>query len=279
MIQNILPHIYHNEYIPSEPDASSVLLFYRDRSVFARLSGNDMSFLTFAEADGRVRDLYTDYTYLFSIDSTRFYLAKWLDPALFEDFQFYPASVLRTVSDPVIAFAGITGCQLADWYSTRRFCSRCGTPLIPGTAERSLCCSKCGLIEYPKISPAVIVGITNGDKILMSKYAGREYKRYALIAGYTEIGESLEETIHREVMEEVGLKVKNIRYYKSQPWSFSDTLLMGFFCDLDGSPDITLDEHELSLAEWVNREDIPEEKDPISLTGNMMQAFRNREDV
>ena len=81
----------------------------------------------------------------------------------------------------------------------------------------------------------------------MSKYAGRNYKKYALLAGFAEIGETLEETVKREVMEEVGLKVKNIRYYKSQPWSFSDTLLMGFYCDLDGSDEITLDRKNLRL--------------------------------
>ena len=77
----------------------------------------------------------------------------------------------------------------------------------------------------------------------MSKYAGREYKKYALLAGFTEIGETLEETVSREVMEEVGLKVKNITYYKNQPWAFSDTLLMGFFCELDGSDQVKLDEN------------------------------------
>ena len=99
----------------------------------------------------------------------------------------------------------------------------------------------------------------------MSQYAGREYKKYALLAGFTEIGETVEETVAREVMEEVGLKVKNITYYKSQPWSFSDTLLMGFFCELDGEEDVTLDEEELALAQWFEREEIPAEPDDVSL--------------
>ena len=81
---------------------------------------------------------------------------------------------------------------------------------------------------YPRISPAVIVGILNGDKLLMSKYAGRSYRSYALIAGFIEIGESAEQTVQREVMEEVGLKVKNIRYYKSQPWGFTCLLYTSF---------------------------------------------------
>ena len=121
---------------------------------------------------------------------------------------------------------------------------------------------------FPKIAPAVIVGVTHGDKILMTKYAGREYKRYALIAGFTEIGETAEETVKREVMEEVGLTVKNIRYYKSQPWGFDSNLLLGYFCELA--------EEGLSVAEWVDYHDIPEDKEKLSLTHEMMTYFKEQ---
>ena len=141
--------------------------------------------------------------------------------------------------------------------------------------ERMLYCENCHHMEYPKISPAVIVGVTDGNRILMSKYADRDYKKYALLAGFTEIGETIEETVKREVMEEVGLKVKNIRFYKSQPWSFTDTLLMGFFADLDGDSEITLDQEELALAEWFEREEIPVTERNISLTNEMILAFKN----
>ena len=113
----------------------------------------------------------------------------------------------------------------------------------------------------------------------MSKYAGREYKAYALLSGFAEIGEPIEDTVRREVMEEVGLQVKNITYYKSQPWSFSDTLLLGFFCELDGEDKIRLDEQELALAEWVERKDITVEPDDLSLTNEMMLAFKNGDRV
>lgn len=91
----------------------------------------------------------------------------------------------------------------------------------------------------------------------------------------SEIGETVEQTVAREVMEEVGLKVKNIRYYKSQPWAFSDTLLMGFYCDLDGNDAITLDREELAVAEWFEREDIPVEPSRDSLTNEMILQFKN----
>ena len=136
-------------------------------------------------------------------------------------------------------------------------------------------CPCCGNQVFPKIAPAVIVGVTDGDKILMTKYAGREYKRYALIAGFTEIGETAEETVQREVMEEVGLHVKNIRYYKSQPWGFDSNLLMGFYCELSEEGKITLDQEELSTAEWVDYHDIPDDPEGLSLTHEMMLHFRD----
>ena len=141
-------------------------------------------------------------------------------------------------------------------------------------------CDHCGNTVYPTISPAVIVGVIHGDKILMTKYADkRDGTRYSLIAGFAEIGEAIEETVRREVMEEVGVKVRNIRYYKSQPWPFSSSLLLGFFCDLDGDERIAMDGTELSEAEWVNREDMHIEDDGISLTYEMMAHFQNnRED-
>lgn len=146
-------------------------------------------------------------------------------------------------------------------------------------SERAMRCPVCGKLSYPQICPCVIVGITDGDRILMTKYASghSKYKKYALVAGYAEVGESLEAAVRREVMEEVGLKVKNIRYYKSQPWSFTDTLLVGFFCDVDGTAEITMDADELSAAEWFERSRLPEERSEacISLTGEMVDAFRD----
>ena len=144
--------------------------------------------------------------------------------------------------------------------------------------ERAMSCPQCRKVYYPQICPSVIVGVTDGDKLLMTKYAANHssYRKYALIAGYAEIGESLEDTVRREVMEEVGLKVKNIRYFNSQPWSYTDTLLVGFFCDVDGDSRITMDIEELSVAEWLTREEIPWESanSSTSLTGAMMKAFK-----
>jgi len=108
----------------------------------------------------------------------------------------------------------------------------------------------------------------------VTRYAGRPFRGWALIAGFVEIGETLEDTVRREVMEEVGVKVKNLRYYKNQPWSFTDTLLCGFYCDLDGDDTVTLDTAELKEAHWLSREELPPRQNEASLTAEMMERFR-----
>ncbi len=122
----------------------------------------------------------------------------------------------------------------------------------------------------------MIVAVTDGDRLLMSRYKGRAYRGYALIAGFVEIGETFEETVRREVMEEVGLKVKNIRYYKSQPWAFTDTEMIGFFAELDGDDAIRLQEDELSEAGWYRRDEIPEDVSSISVGSEMKMAFKHQ---
>ena len=139
--------------------------------------------------------------------------------------------------------------------------------------ERARVCGACGTTVYPRINPAVIVGVTWGDRLLITRYQGPNAIN-ALIAGFTEIGETLEETVAREVMEEAGLKVKNIRYYKSQPWGIASDILAGFYCDVDGDPTIHRDDTELKYAEWVNREDIVLQPSDYSLTNEMMLMFK-----
>ncbi len=188
--------------------------------------------------------------------------------------QCVPVRSLRYVEDKPFVFALYTAFHLYQWYRDNQYCGRCGKKMHHDHKERMMCCNQCGNRVYPKISPAVIVAVTNGNKIVLTKYSGKTYKRYALIAGFTEIGETAEETVAREVMEEVGLRVKNIRYYKSQPWGTDCDLLLGFICEVDGDDRIIMDKEELSVAEWVKREDMNTEDDGLSLTGEMMRMFR-----
>ena len=289
MIQDIEPHKLNNQYDQKkEPDESSRILCYDGRKVLVKrdIAGDEdhITYPTYKELEHYIQNPETDIkteadnTYLFSVDGQGYYLGNEKNVCILSEqagYEWIDHQEFRHVKPKYEAFAGITGWQLARWYHDHRFCGRCGSAMEPDTVERMMHCPKCGLMEFPKICPAVIIGVINGNRILMSKYAGREYKKYALLAGFTEIGETLEETVSREVMEEVGLKVKNITYYKNQPWAFSDTLLVGFFCELDGSDQVKLDENELALAQWFEREEIPVEPDDISLTNEMMMTFRD----
>ena len=181
---------------------------------------------------------------------------------------------LRQVVSKSICFGIMTAWHLFDWYRSNRFCGRCGTKTDHDAKERMMRCPECGNMIFPKIAPSVIVGVTHGDRLLLSKYANRNYTRYGMIAGFTEIGETVEETVSREVMEEVGLKVKNIRYYKTQPWGVSGGLLLGYYCDLDGDDEtVTLDQEELAMAEFYPRNALPAQDDGISLTREMIRVF------
>ena len=119
----------------------------------------------------------------------------------------------------------------------------------------------------------MIVGVTRGDRLLITRYR-TGYAHNALVAGFTEIGETLEQTVQREVMEETGVRVRNIRYYKSQPWGMAQDLLAGFFCEAEEPADIRMNPDELKYAEWVRREDIILQPNDLSLTNDMMKHFR-----
>ncbi|MDO4325107.1 MAG: NAD(+) diphosphatase [bacterium] len=283
MFQDIAPHCYHNEYVPAPPDEDSVLLLYQGREIWMKEQENgEIVFPLWGEIKEVCENVGNSaadteifpYTYAFTIDATKFFLVHAEHVKKIPDaFQPVPIRALRRRKPQHLAFAAVTGCQLFNWYQSHHFCGRCGGHMRHDTKERMLYCETCHSMEYPKISPAVIVGVTKKNQILLTKYAGREYTNYALVAGFAEIGETIEETVRREVMEEVGLKVHHLKYYKSQPWSFSDTLLFGFYCEAEEAP-IHLQEDELSLAEWVDRENVPADGTDISLTHEMMWMFK-----
>ncbi|MEF9916294.1 MAG: NAD(+) diphosphatase [Lachnospiraceae bacterium] len=280
MLQDIGNHQFHNEFDVKVPKDSDYVLYYQNQQVaLVRKDENTRhpSMLTYKIIKDKYPQVNYHLTYLFSIDTLNFFLIEGDLKVSNEDseIELYPLQIFRTLEPSFMAFAGITGSQLSRWYANHKYCGRCQNQMGRSTTERAVVCDHCGLIEYPKISPAIIVGITNGNKILLTRYANRPFKKYALIAGFVEIGETLEGTVRREVMEEVGVKVKNIRYFGNQPWAFSDSLLVGFFADLDGEDQITLDTDELAEAQWVERADIPiNEENEISLTAAMMKAFK-----
>ena len=282
MIQEIFPHIMHNEYhtkaIPKDED---IVFCFENTKLWVK-SGENIAFLQVKDLDGRYVKR-EQLTYLFMIDEQAFYLLEIPETARISDtmngaVMSIEIKELREKNEvsKEMAFAAYTAKHLADWYRDNRFCGRCGKEMVHSEKERAMTCKCCGFTSYPRIMPAVIVGVTNGNEILITRYR-TGYRHNALIAGFTEIGETLEETVAREVLEETGIRVKNIRYYKSQPWGIANDLLVGFFCEADGDTEICMDEQELRYAQWTKREDIVLQPDNYSLTNEMMAIFKNGE--
>lgn len=275
MIQDIAPKMMYNQFQDKKVENNSFMLIYNENEVLVIKTEDTLSFPRYEEMEASL----TEARFLFRIDEEEYFLGTLKEYAdIPENATWEKLGIFREKKYGYRIFAGITGHQLYCWYRDTQFCGRCGSKLEHSHIERMMQCPNCCNMIYPKISPAVIVAVMDHDKILLTKYAGRDYKKYALIAGFTEIGETMEETVRREVMEEVGVKVKNIRYYKSQPWAFSGTMLMGFFADLDGESTIKMDENELAVAEWVDREFVPHDYEEISLTWEMMGVFHNHQE-
>lgn len=270
MVQNILPHIYHNEFALRNAEPEDTLFVFREDSILLRVEENQLILPTAADLHVAPEECRS----LFSVDDQ--WYSMWKDHTMEppEGYDYYSVRQYREFRPMEKLFPCAIAGSLNRWYRDNRYCGRCGGVLEDSKTERALVCPHCGCVRYPKICPAVIVAVRDGDRLLLTKYAGRYIKNYALIAGFNEIGESIEETVHREVLEEVGVHVKNLHFYKSQPWVFTDTLLMGFFCDLDGTDKITLQESELSVGTWVRREDLPEDTAHLSLTAEMIEQFR-----
>ena len=294
MIQDIAPHRYDNTYHIQKPGAQDYVFCIQKSRILLRETVEEhvLTIPRREEIAAAVPELMDRAVYLFSVDEKPYFLvsvpekeaeeilAKLKEGAEKELEQLYYAwktpTDIRAMEPMHQAFAAITAVQLWRWRQSRQFCGRCGAKTQDSKNERALVCPVCGQTEYPKISPAVIVAITNGNKLLMSRYRVNHstYRGYALIAGFVEIGETFEETVRREVMEEVGLKVKNIRYFKSQPWAFTDTEMIGFFAELDGDDKIRLQEDELSEAGWYTREEIPDDARIISVGTEMKMYFK-----
>ena len=289
MIQDIQPKKLRNEYDPNVKVSDEDFVFiFNDLGVLNKINkaGNRIfpRYKEITKEEGFNNDA-ENYRYLFKIDDEKYFLYDEpfseldISGGLLKEYAFTSVRDVRYDKDVSREefFALSTAVHLNHWYTANRYCGHCGSHTVKDTKERALKCTNCGNIIYPKICPAVIVGVTNKDKILITKYA-RGFAHYALVAGFTEIGETLEETVQREVMEETGLLVKNIRYYKSQPWGVADDLLAGFYCDVCGDDNIKMDENELKLAEWYKREDIILQPDDYSLTNEMMQEFKEGRD-
>ena len=166
--------------------------------------------------------------------------------------------------------------QIFEWDRNHRFCGRCGATTRIVTGERARKCGSCGLVNYPRISPSMIVLIQKDDEILLAKNAQFKRPFYSILAGYVEPGETLYECVEREVFEEVGLKIRNIRFFESQYWPMSGSLMLGCTAEY-ASGSIRIDEKELSHAAWFKANALPQVPPPKSIAGVMINEFVQRQ--
>lgn len=293
MIQDIAPHKLQNEFkrdVQVQPD--SPIVCFRQKQVLLRQEGTPVGDLSFLPSYSELPK-NTEVRFLFTYDGVDLFLCH-LEEAM-EGFAFSGIRDIRQLEllEKHQVFLLMTALQLNNWYGDNRYCGRCATLTVHSPKERALLCPKCQRTIYPRILPAVIVAVLHKGKILLTKYSpktGHAFPYYALVAGFTEIGETLEECVQREVMEETGICVKNIQYYKSQPWGVVDDLLMGFFCEVDleaqsamyqdvfdekGDPIIRLDRNELRTGVWLTPEEMTLQPDAYSLTNEMMLLFKS----
>ena len=208
-----------------------------------------------------------------------YYQCSWVPP----DYEPQPGLVFRklrslfgTLADELVAVAG-RGFQIAEWARTHRFCGACGSPTEHVGGERCARCPACGHSAYPRISPAMMVLIRNGNTILLARHTHSPTRFFTALAGFLEAGESIEDAVHREVFEEVGLKVRNVQFFGSQPWPFPHSLMIAFTADY-ASGTIRIDESEIAEAGWYGPDDPFPNVPPLglSIAGHLIEAHRPR---
>jgi len=280
MIQDISFGKLNNHFENIDIKEGDICVCFRGRSVLVDKNGEGTACLPLWEEVKKGAGewkcwLEKPVIYAFNMQDKNYFL--WMgDPGELSDSRYAYETVtdIRSLLHKDAYFAIMTAWHIFSWYRANRYCGICSEKTVHDGRERMMRCPKCGNLIFPRIAPAVIVGVTNGDKLLLaSSSANAANRRFGLIAGFVEIGETAEETVAREVMEEVGLKVKNIRYYKSQPWGIAGNLSIGYYCDLDGSDEAHPDQEELSCAVWHHRSELSQMDDGISLTREMMRMF------
>jgi len=211
--------------------------------------------------------------YLGTLDSQPCYAAEAAAELPDADhFKFINLRALfRSMDEDLIWVAGRAN-QLVDWSRTHQQCGVCGHPTEDKTDERAKICPQCGLVNYPRLSPAVIVAVLKNDRILLARNKRFKLPFYSVLAGFVEPGENLEECVQREIREEVGIMVKNIRYFGSQPWPFPNSLMIAFVADYAGG-DITIDGSELIDADWFSKDELPQIPPSISIARQLIDWF------
>ena len=179
-------------------------------------------------------------------------------------------SLFLQLPDPLLALAG-RACQIAEWDCSHQFCGRCGAPTRDKAKERAKECTACGYVAYPRVSPAMMVLVTRGHELLLARASRFATGMYSALAGFVEAGESIEDCIHREVHEEVGVEVANLQYFASQSWPFPHSLMIAYTAQYAGGEMRPCDE-EIVDAQWFSIDALPRLPVPVSIARKLIDA-------
>lgn len=200
----------------------------------------------------------------------------WTPPPDVADVGLRTALSLLPASEAAMA---LTAAHLVRWRRTSRFCGVCGTATVPSQHHQARECPGCGHLAFPKISPAVIVQVTRGDQILLGRSRRHPRGAYSVLAGFVDPGESLEDAVRREVEEESGVRVRDIRYFGSQPWPFPDSLMVGFTAACDGDGTLLNRDDELEDVAWFSADALPPVPPKYSIARALIDDFARRRGV
>jgi NAD+ diphosphatase len=193
-------------------------------------------------------------------------------PNLHNDFELLPLYDAGALLDEELFLIIGRANQILNWDKTHKFCGKCGSKTKNKEDEMAKICTSCGSVMYPVICPAIIVAVTRGDEILLAHNKGFKNNMYSLIAGFVEAGEDLESAVKREVFEEIGIKIKNIRYFESAPWSFPNSLMAGFFAEYESGV-IKVDGNEIMDADWFKKDNFPNIPQKFTLARKIIDKY------
>lgn len=247
-------------------------LFYQDKLL---VSINEVTFrnqIPFIKNIEGIFPSLSDIQYLGHVDGKESYIASLSEEIVDGDYIYKGLRNLFGDLEDDWYWLANRAYHLNNWKKKNRFCGSCGDAMHPSDTEIAMKCNRCGNIIYPRISPAVIVAITRGEHILLARSARFTQVMYSVIAGFVEPGETLEECVMREVKEEVGVKVKNVRYFGSQPWPYPDSIMIAFTAEHAGG-DICIDNNEIVDAGWYTKDNLPEIPSRLSVARKLIDWF------
>lgn len=237
---------------------------------FLCTSDGALSLISEAELDALSIDILVKYPIRTSAGQ-EVYVVLVGDKALAEFQWLGLRNLLEQLSEEEFQTAG-RALQILRWHFDHQFCGRCGSRTVQHSHDLAKTCEHCVLDFYPRLSPCIITLITRGDECLLAWHTRSKDEKYSCLAGFIEVGESPEQTLEREVMEEVGLRVNHIRYVASQPWPFPGQLMLGYFADYAGG-DIQVDQHEIKIARWFRYDQLPKVPPVTTISGRLINAF------